>query len=115
MSRTDGRRIDEWMDDLAGMRASARGAELRWPLPATRRRADAEIAADINQALASDPELQSSRITVAVASGMVTLEGDVATRFCKHWAARVVDRCHGVMDVRNRLRVREDGPAPMIA
>lgn len=72
------------------------------------RRSDARIEEDVNEALTQDGEIDASEITVQVQGGEVTLTGTVEDRDAKRHAEDVVERCAGVIDVHNQLKV---GPA----
>ncbi len=74
------------------------------------RRSDDRIEEDVNEALARNSELDASDIEVKVSNGEVTLSGSVAERQFKRLAEDIVERCWGVHDVRNEIRVqRENG------
>lgn len=73
------------------------------------RRSDERIAEDVNEALAQHPDLDASEIEVKVQNGDVTLSGTVEDRRYKRMAEDAAERCSGVNDVHNQIRVqRED-------
>lgn len=68
-------------------------------------RSDERIREDICERLTHDPRVDASDITVAVKTGIVTLEGSVADRGQKYRIEDVADDVSGVKDVQNRLNV----------
>jgi len=70
------------------------------------RRSDERITEDVNEALYQDPDLDASEIEVKVENGVVTLSGTVTERHFKRLAEDIVERCSGVNDVHNQLRVQ---------
>jgi len=72
------------------------------------RRADERIEEDVNEALTDSPELDASEIEVKVSNGEVTLSGTVTERSAKRTAEDIAERCSGVKDVRNEIRVQRD-------
>jgi BON domain len=77
--------------------------------PKNWRRADERICEDINEALTRHPDIDATGIEVKVAEGEVTLGGEVDDRHMKRLAEDVAERCSGVRDVHNRLRVSPRG------
>jgi len=74
------------------------------------RRSDDRITEDVNEALAQHPEIDATDIEVKVNNSEVTLTGTVNERQFKRMAEDIVERCAGVSDVRNEIRVqRENG------
>jgi hypothetical protein len=74
------------------------------------RRSDERIEEDVNEALYHDAELDASELEVKVSNGEVTLSGTVNDRQSKRRAEDIAERCSGVQDVRNEIRVqRESG------
>lgn len=57
------------------------------------------------EALTRAPNVDASDIVVTVENGEVTLAGRVDSRVAKRGAEDAVDRCAGVRDVHNRLRI----------
>ena len=66
-------------------------------------RQDRELAARVQSALAADPQLEGSRIEVAVAQSKVTLVGTVPTWREGYRAVEVALRTSGVRGVSSRL------------
>lgn len=73
-------------------------------------RSDDRIIEDLNEQLTEDWDLDASSIDVSVSQGVVTLEGTVEERWMKHRAEDIADRCGGVIDVVNRIRVQGAQP-----
>jgi len=69
-------------------------------------RSDARILEEINDQLFEDDHIDASEITVEVRQGIVALSGTVGHRWMKHRAEDLAERCSGVKDVDNQLRVR---------
>ena len=55
-------------------------------------------------------DIDSSEVTITVKDGKVTLDGSVPERWMKHSIEDVADRCAGVRDVDNRVRVIQAAP-----
>ena len=73
-------------------------------------RPDQRITEDLCERLTEDDRIDAREIEVRVSEGVVTLSGTVADRAMKHRAEDLAERCTGVRDVDNRIRVaREDG------
>lgn len=70
------------------------------------RRSDDRIAEDVNEALSQDPDLDASDIEVKVENGAVTLTGTVSARQFKRMAEDIAERCSGVDDVHNQIRIQ---------
>jgi len=68
-------------------------------------RTDERIREEICECLSDAPNIDASEITVEVKDGVVTLEGSVQERAQKHRVEDIADRCSGVKDVNNSLRV----------
>jgi osmotically-inducible protein OsmY len=68
-------------------------------------RSDDRIREDVNEELTRHPEIDASEIEVRVEHGEVTLTGTVEDRHAKRLAEDIAERCSGVEDVRNELRV----------
>lgn len=68
-------------------------------------RSDDRIREDVCEALTVDHEVDATNIDVVVAGGEVTLTGVVPERRMKRLATSIADRCRGVSDVHNQLRV----------
>ena len=63
------------------------------------------VTEDVNEALMDDHDVDATHVRVSVEDGEVTLEGTVASRSQKRRAEDVAERCRGVRDVHNRLRI----------
>jgi hypothetical protein len=55
------------------------------------------------------PDIDASDIEVQVKDGEVTLTGTVDERRTKRMAEDLIERCSGVRDVMNQLKVRQGG------
>lgn len=75
------------------------------------RRSDERIEEDVNEVLSQHPDLDATEIEVKVQNGEVTLSGTVEERQCKRMAEEIVERCSGVQDVRNEIRVQRSTEA----
>lgn len=74
------------------------------------RRSDERIADDLCERLSDDDDIDASEIHVEVRDGVVTLTGTVPHRQMKHRAEDLAERCGGVTDIENRIRVlRQSG------
>jgi hypothetical protein len=60
----------------------------------------------VSELLTRDPDIDATEIEVIVVDGEVTLAGDVEDRRTKRHAEDLVERCAGVNDVHNQLRVK---------
>jgi hypothetical protein len=69
-------------------------------------RSDERIREDISERLYHSPHIDSSEVTVTVSSGKVTLDGTVPSRWMRHAIENEADRCSGVRDIDNNLRVQ---------
>ena len=73
---------------------------------------DARIRTEVSACLTDDWYVDGTEITVSVDNGEVTLEGVVENRAEKRLAEDCADSVPGVVDVHNRLRIRQpDKPA----
>ena len=70
------------------------------------RRSDDRIREDVSEVLTRDPDVDATDIEIVVLEGEVTLSGDVDDRRTKRRAEDLVERCAGVHDVHNQLRVK---------
>jgi osmotically-inducible protein OsmY len=77
--------------------------QLRVHLLDTDRRADADTAAAVMDALTADPELHAAALDIGSADDTVTLRGDLPTSEQRERAERIALRVPGVTHVRNRL------------
>ncbi len=74
-------------------------------------RSDERIREQVCEALADDHHVDASSIEVVVKNGDVILTGTVDDRQQKRQAEDVVERCAGVKDVQNQLRVSSADPS----
>jgi len=69
------------------------------------RRSDDRIREDVSEELTRHPEIDASEVDVQVQNGEVTLTGKVEDRHQKRLAEDLAERCSGVNDVHNQLKV----------
>jgi hypothetical protein len=69
-------------------------------------RSDDRIREDISERLYHSAHIDSSEVTVNVQGGKVTLEGTVPNRWMRHAIENEADRCAGVRDIDNNIRVQ---------
>jgi hypothetical protein len=69
-------------------------------------RSDERITEDLNERLMQDDDIDATHINVSVSNGEVTLEGTVEQRWMKHRIEDLAERCSGVKDVENKIRVK---------
>lgn len=69
------------------------------------RRSDERIREDICERIMARGDIDAGEVSIDVASGRVTLEGAVEERWMKYAIEDIADRCHGVEDIDNRVRV----------
>jgi hypothetical protein len=69
-------------------------------------RSDERIKEDISERLWAAHFIDSSDVTVEVKGGVVTLDGTVPNRYMRHVIENIADRCLGVQDIDNRVRVK---------
>ncbi|HZA99308.1 MAG TPA: BON domain-containing protein [Gemmatimonadales bacterium] len=69
------------------------------------RRPDDRIQEEVNEELTRHPEIDASEIEVQVQNSEVTLTGKVEDRHQKRLAEDLAERCSGVTDVHNQLKV----------
>ncbi len=102
------------VDNLRAKRAAAQDARRtvgvvdvtnRLRIQPTLDRPDDEIAADVREALALDPDVSRFEIAVDVINGTVYLSGNVDSYFEKGEADDIASRINGVTTVRNNLVV----------
>ena len=74
--------------------------------PRNYRRSDERIQEDVSEELTRSGDLDASDIEVRVENGEVTLTGTVESRQDKRLAEDIADRCSGVQEVHNQLRVK---------
>jgi BON domain-containing protein len=70
------------------------------------RRSDDRIREDVSEVLTRDPDVDATDIEIVVLEGEVTLSGEVDDRRIKRRAEDLIERCAGVSDVHNQLRVK---------
>jgi hypothetical protein len=68
-------------------------------------RSDRRIEEEINERLTAHPDIDPTEVTVRVANGEVTLEGEVEDRRSRRLAEDIAYESFGVRDVQNRLRL----------
>jgi osmotically-inducible protein OsmY len=76
------------------------------PGPKGYRRSDERIREDICDELMTMRDIDSSDVEVSVNAGAVSLKGTVPDRSMKYRVEQVVDRCAGVVDITNLIKVR---------
>jgi osmotically-inducible protein OsmY len=69
------------------------------------RRSDDRIREDVSEELYRHPDIDASEIEVQAQNGEVTLTGKVEDRHQKRLAEELAERCSGVTDVHNQLKV----------
>jgi hypothetical protein len=74
--------------------------------PRDYQRSDARIAEDINERLYESDAIDARDIAVQVNQGIVLMTGSVPHRWMKHLAEDLAERCRGVNDVENQVRVQ---------
>lgn len=75
--------------------------------PVGYKRPDERIYEDVCEALLLNPSVDATDIDVSVKDGLVTLSGDVETRFEKREAENCIEDLSGIIDVRNELHIKE--------
>ena len=70
-------------------------------------RSDDRICEEICDLLTRDPSVDASAVEVVVASGEVTLRGNVESRYEKRTSEDIADSVQGVRQVHNELRVND--------
>jgi hypothetical protein len=75
--------------------------------PRNYRRSDERIFEDVCRRLSQHAQIDASDIEVEVKEGEVTLKGSVENRRTKRMVEANVDRISGVIDVHNRLRLKD--------
>jgi osmotically-inducible protein OsmY len=92
---------DHWDQSQARTQQDHRG---RGPKNYTR--SDERLLEDLSEKLSEDPLIDASEISVEVKQGVVTLSGTVEKRWMKHQAEDLAERCSGVKDVENNIKVK---------
>jgi osmotically-inducible protein OsmY len=72
-------------------------------------RSDERLKEVICEKLTDDPMIDASEINIEVTGQMVKLTGTVDDRSTKYEVEELVERCGGVKDIDNQLRVRSQG------
>lgn len=70
-------------------------------------RSDDRIREEVSDQLTDDPSVDASEIEVEVKDGRVTLTGTCDDRQQKRRAEDIAERCSGVQDVMNHIRVEQ--------
>jgi hypothetical protein len=81
--------------------------ERRGRPPRNYRRSDERIRDEVCELIARQTDVDASEVEIQVASGVVTLVGEVEDRAAKRELEDVAERVFGVADVNNNLRVRK--------
>jgi hypothetical protein len=76
------------------------------PGPKGYKRSDERIREDVCDVLMQMSDLDSSDVEVAVREGEVVLTGTVPDRSMKYRIEQVADRCAGIVDITNQIRVK---------
>jgi hypothetical protein len=98
---------------MRGARTSMSGSTAQWQGPHAGKgprgyqRADDRIREDVCEMLSHHGDIDAGEIDIDVRGGEVTLKGTVEDRWQKRIAEDLVERCSGVKDVRNELRVSQ--------
>lgn len=97
--------VERAVQRVAGVRAIAVEADVK--LDPRHQRSDADIAAAIETAFRWHAQIPAERIRVRVEKGRVTLSGDVDWEYQRHNAELVVRPLTGVVQVINKITLRE--------
>ena len=89
--------------------------ELQVDLPLMHRRSDADIVTAALNAMAWDVTIPDDAITVTVADGWLTLEGEVEWQFQKNHAKNVVGQITGIRGVTNGITVKAPASSSDVA
>jgi hypothetical protein len=74
------------------------------------KRSDERMREDVCDCIARQGHIDASDVEVKVENGVVSLTGTVGQRHHKRVLEQMVERVHGVQDVRNELRLQRDEP-----
>ena len=74
--------------------------------PKSYQRSDERLKEEIYERLINRWDIDSTEVTVQVASGEVTLDGTVPERRMRHDIENLVDDTHGVKEIHNNLRIQ---------
>lgn len=98
---------DDYREGFGGYYARDNMRSLRGRGPKNYRRSDARIHEEVNERLTDHPGIDATNVEVTVENGEVTLNGFVDSRYAKRLAENIADRCSGVVDVHNRLKIAD--------
>ena len=76
--------------------------------PKNFQRSDERIKDEVCESLTHHPEVDADAIEVEVQSGEVTLSGTVSSRHMKYMAEDCAERCMGVKEIHNHIRVKKE-------
>lgn len=114
-------RVDNWAERIAAQEAAHRVSmvldvanDIVVRPPESVERDDTDVAKAVRCALDWDSMVPKSRIRTTVASGIVTLEGDVDTDAQRDDAARCIAGLAGVLEVENRINVKPPEVTPTV-
>jgi len=93
-----------------GQRMPSQPGQHRGKGPQGYQRSDERIREHVCEALTDDEHLDATNIQVTVKDGEVTLAGTVEDRAAKRMAEDIAERCSGVRDVTNQLKVGGNDP-----
>ncbi|WP_408095942.1 BON domain-containing protein [Peredibacter sp. HCB2-198] len=99
-----GGRRNRWSDDI---RSEASRENHYGKGPKGYQRSDGRIFEDACEILLDNPEVDASEIEVKVKDQVITLEGEVISRHDKRLAEELIEDITGVVDVQNRLKVKQ--------
>ena len=109
-----GQRGSEWRGDDASHNQGYPSTGMETPRgyrgkgPKGYARSDERLQEDISERLMDNDAIDASGVSVQCKDGIVTLEGTVSERRMKHNIEDLVEGCHGVKDIENRIRVARD-------
>lgn len=92
-----------------GMQSGSQRQSFAGRGPKGYKRSDERIEEDVNEMLMHHPEIDAGEIEVKVDNGEVTLSGTVDDRHSKRLAEDIAERCNGVTEVHNQLRLQRSG------
>lgn len=95
---------------MQGMRSGMQGGMgmHRGKGPQGYTRSDERIREQVCEVLSDDDNIDATHIEVVVKNGEVLLTGTVVDRHSKRLAEDLVERCAGVKDVQNQIRVQDE-------
>jgi hypothetical protein len=115
MENQDWRHMDDYWRGTYGNAYPRENQQNRWTPnysgrgPRNYKRTDARIMEDVNEQLTRHPAIDATEIDVAVTEGEVVLSGTVERREIKRMAEDVAESISGVKNVRNELKVQQQG------